>query len=540
MATIPMQEFLDLLKESPDSEQKDLLFWRCLYDLDLFATVYFPHYCKKEFSTFHSDLFRFWAGAERPYRRAIGAPRGYAKSTFSVLIKVIHDICYQLERFIIVVSDTRIQANSKIKDIRAEILNNSNLIRDYKLKFETKKPAESQFVVWAGKKDIMVQAFSSGAEMRGIRYKEHRPSKVVLDDAEHSEEVFNEELRAKHRDWFFEVISNIGDEQTNIELVGTVLHKDSLLMNLAKNPAYNSKIYKAIISWSDRQDLWDQWTNILMNLESESRQNEAETFFASNCEAMLEGTKVLWPEKEPYVDLMKQLVEKGRRAFMKEKQNSPQAAEDVIFEKIHWYKEVKGGIEIESTKTFIPWSHLENEAYGVLDPSTGQVKSKRGKLGDYSCMLTGYNDPHGRLLVHDAWLKRAAPTQYINEIFEHHDKYGYNKFGVETNLYRNLLLPNIIKEKNEREQKLKKKIRVPFYDIENTDNKEKRIYTLEPKVSHGWIMFNRSLDINFINQLLDFPHADHDDGPDALEMLYGLVNKRYGVSPLSLNPIGNQ
>lgn len=536
-----MHEFLNLLENATEEvEAKDLMFWRCMYDLDLFAVVYFPHYCKKAFSSFHSDLFEFWNKAERPYRRAVGAPRGYAKSTFSALIKAIHDICYELEQFIVIVSETRLQANAKIKDIRAEILNNVELVRDYKVRFKTKKPAESQFVVNVGENEIMVQAFSCGAEMRGIRFGPHRPSKLILDDAEDSEEVHNEELRAKHRDWYFDVISNVGDEETNIELVGTVLHRDSLLMNLVKNPAYDSIIYKAILSWAERQDLWDEWSLIYMDIETdkEVRARKAETFYIANQEEMLEGVKVLWPEKEPYVDLMKQLAEKGRRSFMKEKQNMPMAAEDVIFEDIHWYREVEGGVKIESNSTFIPWSHLENEAYGVLDPATGQVKAKRGKLGDYSCLLTGYNDPYGRLLVHKVYLKRVAPTKYINEIFEHHDKYGYNKFGVETNLYRNLLLPNIVKEKKEREKKLKKKIKIPFYDIESTENKEKRIYTLEPKVSHGWIVFNRTLDVTFMDQLLDFPHADHDDGPDALEMLYGLINKRYGVKPVSMNTMG--
>lgn len=147
------------------------------------------------------------------------------------------------------------------------------------------------------------------------------------------------------------------------------------------------------------------------------------------------------------------------------------------------------------------------------------------------------------ILKEDSWctmlgLKGAAPTKYITEIFEHHEKYNYQKFGVETNLYRNLLVPNIVKERQEREKQQKKKIRIPFYDIDNIENKEKRIYTLEPKVSHGWILFNRNIDQEFMNQLLNFPHADHDDGPDALEMLWGLVNKRYGVNPLSINPMG--
>ena len=86
---------------------------------------------------------------------------------------------------------------------------------------------------------------------------------------------------------------------------------------------------------------------------------------------------------------------------------------------------------------------------------------------------------------------------------------GYVKFVVETNLYRGLLLENINRERKNREREQKKKgvkewaIKVPFYEIDNRENKTKRIYTLEPKVSNGWICFNRSLSIDFMNMIED-------------------------------------
>ena len=99
-------------------------------------------------------------------------------------------------------------------------------------------------------------------------------------------------------------------------------------------------------------------------------------------------------------------------------------------------------------------------------------------------------------------------------------------------------MTNIIAERTRREKEHKKILRIPFYDIENIENKEKRIYTFEPKVSHGWILFNRALSQEFIRQVLSFPHGDHDDAPDALEMLWGMVNGRYKASALSINAMG--
>ena len=90
-----------------------------------------------------------------------------------------------------------------------------------------------------------------------------------------------------------------------------------------------------------------------------------------------------------------------------------------------------------------------------------------------------------------------------------------------------LLQNKIIKEKG-------KRIDIKFYDIDLHDNKEKRIYSLEPKVFHGHILFNKDkVSTEFMNQLYDFPKAVHDDCPDALEMLWGLVQNKYKVGALS-------
>ena len=123
---------------------------------------------------------------------------------------------------------------------------------------------------------------------------------------------------------------------------------------------------------------------------------------------------------------------------------------------------------------------------------------------------------------------------------------NYEKFAVETNLFRGLLLENLVRERKRRETERRKQgmanygIKVPFYEIENREKKEKRVFTLEPKVNHGWICFNRSLSMEFMDQVEQFPVADHDDAPDALEMLWGLVNNRYSPSPIDIDATGSR
>ena len=523
--------FLESVKDNEEAET--ILKLRCATDIELFSNVFFPHYCKREFNEFHKDIFRRFKFGERNVRSADAAPRGNAKSTIKTLILPLHDVCYGTEKFILILSSTTPLANKKLKDIRAEISNNRFLARTYKLHFPKKKVGESEFLAISENGRTYFAAVGRGSEVRGIRIGEDRPTKIVSDDVEHSDEVYNEKTRKKTEDWYFEDVTKAGDEGTNFVFVGTILHRDSLLAKLIKNPAYKGTVYKAIISWSEREDLWNEWRKLYRAIDDENRLEKAQAFYVANRLELLKGTKVLWPEKEDYLAHMKDMEEIGRRAFMKEKQNDPQGSEEPVFEKIHYYREVEKGFQIEETGVIIPFNQLT--CMGAMDPSTGAVKPSKGILGDFSVIITGYLDTKGRVYLHHDYTKRAAPTKYIKEIFELHSKYKYEKFAVETNLYRNLLLPNIIDEKKRREKADGKDIKISFYDVVQTENKRERIMRLEPKVNHGYMLFNRALSQEFMNQFIDFPHSNNDDAPDAAEILWNLCHGRYKVAGLRLD-----
>lgn len=515
---------------------------RCARDFELFCTIFFGEYTKYPYNKFHKDCFEDYSKGRVVNFSCDGAPRGYAKSTVKVLFKPIHDICYGLEKYILFISATEPQAVQKLKDIRREIFNNEFLCDVYGISFNTKKVGAQSFEVTSDSGQCLLQAVGAGTEMRGFRYGAYRPTKIILDDVEDSEEVQNEELRNKLEDWFKEVVSKLGSNDTIIEVVGTVLHKDSLLKRLGKNPAFRSRIYKSVISWAEDTKLWEEWKSIYQNIENDKRAEDAAKFFEEHKEKMLKGSEVLWPEKEPYDYLMRELVETGRRAFMKEKQNDPIGSEDSLFDTIWWYREdeKRQGIVIERTGVFIPYNDLYS--YGAIDPATGVSK---GKNIDFTCIVGGYKDLRGRLFLHRDFTRKAKPSEYIKHIFDFNDLMKFDKFVVEENLFRSLLLENIVREKRAIEIDRKAQgnkdwsIKVNFYEILNRDKKDKRIFTLEPKVNNGWILFNRALSEEFVNQFLDFPKADHDDAPDAVEMLWGLVNNRYKPSPLDINVMGS-
>lgn len=51
----------------------------------------------------------------------------------------------------------------------------------------------------------------------------------------------------------------------------------------------------------------------------------------ANTQAMLEGTRVLWPEPEDFARLMKIMVRAGRSSFEAAKQNQPMDAKQCVF-----------------------------------------------------------------------------------------------------------------------------------------------------------------------------------------------------------------
>jgi hypothetical protein len=61
-----------------------------------------------------------------------------------------------------------------------------------------------------------VLAASPASQVRGLLDQGRRPSKIVLDDAEHSQHVLTQLQREKLHNWFVSDILKLGDWHTNM------------------------------------------------------------------------------------------------------------------------------------------------------------------------------------------------------------------------------------------------------------------------------------------------------------------------------------
>jgi predicted phage terminase large subunit-like protein len=137
----------------------------------------------------------------------------------------------------------------------------------------------------------------------------------------------------------------------------------------------------------------------------------------------------------------------------------------------------------------------------------------------------------------DAFIQKTTLEQTLGAIFNRHQEYGYQLFGVEDNLFQRLLLKEFDRLGQERG------LALPVKGVTNRLAKETRVASLSPLMERGKIRFIRGHSDQelLVEQLLYFPSRTlHDDGPDALEGAIHLAQGLPGVTAeepyLSLQP----
>jgi len=432
------------------------------------------------------------------------------------LAYVLWCICYELEPYILLISNTADQSVDLLAAIKGELESNLLLIEDFPHAAEPPgaKPGPER---WR-KADIItrngvkVLALGAGQKVRGRKHREHRPSLIILDDIESEADACSADQRESKMEWFKKAVMKAGTTaQTNVVVVGTLLHYEALLAQLLESrlmPGWTSQKYQAILSWAEHEHLWEQWRDFYTyqkEYEGLSGPKAARAFYEANKESMLEGSSVLWPEREDYFQLMELLVCEGRASFDSEKQNEPVDPATCFFSQssLRYWDD-----QYSSVDELLSKLGGHSEIVGACDPSLGIA----GKNRDDTAIVTLlHHKPTGHLYVLDADIRRRKPRETIDAILEYHRIRKFKKFGIETNQFQHFLATEVMRISAERG------VDVPIEELNHTSDKLGRIQSLEPLVSTGTLKFARSQRV-LLDQLRQFPKAAHDDGPDALEM----------------------
>jgi len=160
---------------------------------------------------------------------AIVEPRGFGKSS-KMLATVLWSLLTGKKKFVVYVSNSFDKATDLVNPVKHELENNRLLLDVYGSQV-SQKWASGEFELANGSK---VLARGRGQNIRGLKHLQHRPDLVICDDIEDDEEVESKEQRIDTQDWLDkQVMKGVDNANGNIIFVGTVLHPDSLIANIA-------------------------------------------------------------------------------------------------------------------------------------------------------------------------------------------------------------------------------------------------------------------------------------------------------------------
>lgn len=469
---------------------------------EFFDETYFPHYGKAEPSALHQYLYQRLpqiVNTPSGQRDAVAAPRGEAKSTKISMSFVLWCVIAEIKWYPIIVMDAFEQAAEMLEAVKAELEANPRLGGDFpEACGQGKAWRVGVIVTRSGRK---VEAFGSAKKIRGRRHGPHRPDLAIMDDIENDENVTTPAQRDKLQKFVTKGVLNLGppDDSMDAIIVGTVLHYDSVLARFLKNPLWNRKVFKAIIQWPDRMDLWDQFEELLLNGDTpQAGEAAAMALYQAHKADMDKGAVVSWPAVRPLHKLMVKRAREGHDAFDSEQQNDPTSGEDAPF---------------ANSIRFWVNRLAEWVFYGACDPSLGKV----GQGRDPSAIgVGGFNRETGILDVVYAKIRKRTPDRIISDIIEAQREWQCLVWGVESVQFQEFLRTELVK------RSAKEGVPVPARGLSPISDKLLRIEALQPHMHNGLLRLHPS-QTTLIDQFRHFPKADHDDGPDMICMMWMLA-----------------
>lgn len=461
---------------------------------EYFVNTYFPHYIRSpEKSELHAFLFSRLPEIIRSPKgenEAVGAPRGEGKSTQVTQLFTLWCIVTGQKHYAVIVMDSIDQAYPMLEAIKAELEFNPRLKTDFPEVCGQGRVWQAGTIVTAN--DVKVQVAGSGKKLRGLRHGPYRPDLTVLDDIENDEQVRNPEQRDKLNAWLTKTVLPLGGvgQKYDVIYIGTILHYDSVLNRTLNNPFWHGIKFKAMKRWPDRMDLWDRWEELFRN----DGETVAEAFYLANKDEMERGAKTSWSARG-VLALMKIRARDGHATFDSEYQNDPVSGEDAPF-----------------AKSMKFWTDLPSDLvyFGSLDPSLGKAGASRDPS---AIIIGGYQRQTGKLYIVEAQIKKRLPDLIIEDVIRLHREYRCKLWFVETVQFQEFLKDELVKRSAARG------LPVPARAVKPVSDKLLRIETLQPHMANGLILLNESQQ-TLVQQFRHFPKADHDDGPDAVHMLW--------------------
>lgn len=224
-----------------------------------FCEFYFPHYCTCPAGDFHIETAKRILANRNP-KEVLEWARGHAKST-NIDIFVPMWLMIQDERefnVMVLVSQNKDKADTLLEDIKSEFQYNQRFIADFG---EQYNPAHWSIGEFVTKSEFAFFSRGRGQSPNGLRYRQHRPDLIIIDDLDDDEEVLNADRVKKYTKWVKEsLFATMDGGRGRFLMVGNLLSKQSVLQNIINSEGVTSSRVNILdkngnVTWKGRWTL---------------------------------------------------------------------------------------------------------------------------------------------------------------------------------------------------------------------------------------------------------------------------------------------
>lgn len=453
-----------------------------------FGMFFFSAALAEEPPAFHMELLADFASGQN---FADAAPRGHAKTTIGGMVELTYRIVNRLTHFTLVISDTYGQSKEIVDGVRGELENNSMLQWLYG---DLRTDWHWTSGGFTTNNEVRVIARGSNMKVRGLKYRHWRPDFVLIDDLENDEQVVKPERREKLMNWFKRALMRaMAAKGSQIAIIGTVLHQDSLLNN-----ALNGE--KGFGGWRR-----NRWAALL--------ENEDGTF------------RSLWPSMFPVENLVRMRDDPtyeyylGPVAFGQEMMNEA-IDESTRIIKREW---IYGSDDNKHTYSLndkeAQWTAVNGPEVGTwvsnelkqivmaVDPAISEKTT-----ADYFAIKVIGFDKAGHIWDLDTARERIGDIDVqVELIIDFAVKWKVDKLKIESVAYQAGLARAVRKKAAERG------VHLPIQEVRPDKDKFRRAVIHSANFAGGLVhtRTDHPLADIYISEILDFPMGEHDDVFDA-------------------------